>query len=103
MARSTDQRQPIDWPAWFALAWAGVFGLLYGRMVLEERAPKVLRAVERLVGRSVPDQPPPIKTGGDTDRSPGSADKAPSTSSPTGRPSFEAHRDRSAERPDRSG
>jgi hypothetical protein len=40
-------RRTIDWPGWLALAWAAWFGVLYARMVLEERAPRVLRAIER--------------------------------------------------------
>jgi hypothetical protein len=40
----------FDWRSWLALAWAGWFGLLYTRMILESRAPGVLHAVERLVG-----------------------------------------------------
>ena len=39
-----------SWRAWLALAWALWFGLLYGRMVLDERAPGVLRAIGRAVG-----------------------------------------------------
>jgi hypothetical protein len=35
-----------DWRAWLALAWAAWFGVLYARMVLEERAPGVLLAIE---------------------------------------------------------
>jgi hypothetical protein len=40
-------RDPIDWRGWVALAWAAWFGLLYGRMVLEERAPTVLATIGR--------------------------------------------------------
>ena len=29
----------IDWQSWLALAWVIVFGSLYARMVLQERAP----------------------------------------------------------------
>lgn len=29
----------IDWRSWLALAWVIVFGSLYARMVLQERAP----------------------------------------------------------------
>jgi hypothetical protein len=36
-----------DWRSWLALAWAAWFGVLYARMVLEERAPGVLLAIER--------------------------------------------------------
>jgi hypothetical protein len=41
--------RPRDWRTWLALAWAVWFGVLYGRMVLDERAPGVLRAIERAV------------------------------------------------------
>lgn len=44
----TRSTRPIDWRAWLALAWAAWFGLLYARMVLEERAPGILRAIESL-------------------------------------------------------
>jgi hypothetical protein len=44
---ATDSKNRIDWRAWLALAWAGWFGVLYARMVLEERAPRALRAIER--------------------------------------------------------
>ena len=43
------KRKP-DWQTWLALAWATWFGLLYGRMVLAERAPRVLRTIERAAG-----------------------------------------------------
>jgi len=33
----------VDWRGWLALGWATWFALLYTRMVLEERAPEVLR------------------------------------------------------------
>ncbi len=46
--RSAD-RPSIDWRGWIALAWAAWFGLLYARMVLDERAPAVLPAVGRAV------------------------------------------------------
>ena len=39
-----------DWRAWLALAWAVGFGLLYARMVLEERAPGLLAMVGRWAG-----------------------------------------------------
>ena len=34
----------IDWRGWIALAWVVWFGILYGKMVLEERGDKI-RAV----------------------------------------------------------
>jgi hypothetical protein len=40
-------RRALDWRAWLALAWAVWFGVFYVRMVLEERAPRVLRVIER--------------------------------------------------------
>lgn len=42
-------RRAIDWRAWLVLAWAAWFGLLYARMVLDERAPAVLPAIGRAV------------------------------------------------------
>jgi hypothetical protein len=48
---TTKRTQPrCDWRSWLALAWAAWFGVLYARMVLEERAPEALRAIERAVG-----------------------------------------------------
>jgi hypothetical protein len=44
---SSSSKLRIDWRGWLALAWAVWFGVLYARMVLEERAPRVLRAIER--------------------------------------------------------
>lgn len=38
----------IDWRAWIALTWVVCFGLLYGRMVIEQRGGKVRAAVTRL-------------------------------------------------------
>jgi hypothetical protein len=43
-------RRTLDWRAWLALTWAVWFGALYTRMVLEERAPRVLRVIERASG-----------------------------------------------------
>ncbi len=34
-----------DWRSWLTLAWAIVFGLLYARMVVEARAPRLLRSI----------------------------------------------------------
>ena len=39
--------RPIDRRTCLALVWAIGFGILYGRMVLFERAPGVVRAIER--------------------------------------------------------
>ena len=50
MSTTIDGRRRIDWRGWLALAWAAWFGVLYTRMVLDERAPGVLRAVERASG-----------------------------------------------------
>ncbi len=50
MSRSEGAARSIDWRSWLALAWAAWFGVLYARMVLEERAPRVLRAIERAAG-----------------------------------------------------
>ncbi len=33
-----EQLKTIDWRAWLTLAWVVWFGLLYGRMVIEQRA-----------------------------------------------------------------
>jgi hypothetical protein len=46
MSRSEAGRRAIDWRSWLALAWVAWFGVLYTRMVLDERAPGVLRAIE---------------------------------------------------------
>jgi hypothetical protein len=43
----TGSKKSVDWRAWLALIWAGWFGLLYARMVLQERAPRALHAIER--------------------------------------------------------
>jgi len=40
-------RRPVDWRAWLALAWAAWFGLLYGAMLLERRAPWAQSLVHR--------------------------------------------------------
>ncbi len=45
-------RPRVDWRGWLALAWALWFGLLYARMVLDERGPGVLRAIERIQERA---------------------------------------------------
>jgi hypothetical protein len=47
MSRSEAKSRATDWRAWLALAWAAWFGVLYARMVLDERAPGVLRKIER--------------------------------------------------------
>lgn len=47
MADSTASRSRVDWKSWLALAWAVWFGILYVRMVLEERAPRALQAIEQ--------------------------------------------------------
>ncbi|WP_199756780.1 hypothetical protein [Tautonia sociabilis] len=39
-----------DWRSWLALCWAVVFGLLYARMVLQERAPGVWEAIRQFAG-----------------------------------------------------
>lgn len=38
-------RPRIDWRGWLALAWAAWFGLLYGAMLLERRAPRLLASL----------------------------------------------------------
>ncbi len=43
-------RRP-DWPGWAALGWAAGFGLLYARMVVEQKAPGLLQIVRQYLGR----------------------------------------------------
>ncbi len=50
MSRSeASDRTRIDWRGWLALAWAAWFGLLYAKMVLDERAPGLARAIGRFL------------------------------------------------------
>ena len=42
-------RRP-DWRGWIILAWVAWFGLLYGKMVVEQRGVKLQRWIAR-VGR----------------------------------------------------
>ena len=49
MASTADERRPVDWRGWAAMAWAVWFGGLYARMVAVERAPAVARSIERMV------------------------------------------------------
>jgi hypothetical protein len=53
MSRSEPGPSPrsIDWPGWICLAWADGAGILYVRMILECRAPGVLAALGRWLGR----------------------------------------------------
>ena len=44
-------RSAPDWRGLLMLAWVGVFGLLYARMVLETKAPDLARALRSLIGR----------------------------------------------------
>jgi hypothetical protein len=37
----TSTRRPPDWRSWLALAWVVWFGLLYGKMVIEQRGGKL--------------------------------------------------------------
>ncbi len=48
MSRVDGPPQRIDWRGWLALAWVAWFGWLYGRMVLEQRAPGLLAALRSL-------------------------------------------------------
>jgi hypothetical protein len=44
MPRS-DERRPVDWRGWIALAWVVWFGVLYGKMVVESRGGAVLASL----------------------------------------------------------
>jgi hypothetical protein len=37
----TADRRPVDWRGWIILAWVVWFGLLYGKMVVEQRGGKL--------------------------------------------------------------
>ena len=41
MRRSENNRRSIDWRGWIILAWVVWFGLLYGKMVVEQRGGKL--------------------------------------------------------------
>ncbi|GAC1473272.1 MAG: hypothetical protein NVSMB9_21610 [Isosphaeraceae bacterium] len=43
----------IDWRGWLALAWVVWFGLLYGKMVVEQRGGKLQAAVAALRGTNL--------------------------------------------------
>jgi hypothetical protein len=45
--RWLNQRRSLDWRGWLALIWAAWFGVLYARMVVDQRAPRALRAISR--------------------------------------------------------
>ena len=50
-SESPETRSPLratDWRAWIALAWVVWFGLLYGKMVLEERGEKLRAAISSI-------------------------------------------------------
>lgn len=47
--RRSEPPRPFDWRSWLTLGWALVFGALYARMVLRERAPGAWEAVEEMV------------------------------------------------------
>jgi hypothetical protein len=49
---SHSERRPIDWRGWAALAWVLPFTLLYVRMILERRAPGLLRVLQELGSRT---------------------------------------------------
>ncbi len=36
----------IDWRSWLTVAWASTCGILYVRMILQERAPGVLEWIQ---------------------------------------------------------
>ena len=46
-------RRPIDWRGWIVLAWVIWFGLLYGKMVVEQRGGKI-RGVLASCGKESP-------------------------------------------------
>ena len=49
MPRSDAIPPRFDWRGWLALAWVAWFGLLYGAMLLERRAPGLKAAWEARV------------------------------------------------------
>ena len=62
MPRSDPDRRAFDWRGWLALAWAAWFGLLYGGMILERRAPRAMASIRgaraaasRRSGGGIPD------------------------------------------------
>jgi hypothetical protein len=42
-------KEGFDWRSWLTLGWVVVFGALYARMVLQERAPGAWEAIRGLV------------------------------------------------------
>jgi hypothetical protein len=43
----------VDWRGWVALAWAAFWGWAYALMLLQARAPQVLRGIKALAGIAV--------------------------------------------------
>ena len=41
----SETRPRIDWRAWLTLAWVVWFGILYGKMVVEQRGEKIRAAL----------------------------------------------------------
>jgi hypothetical protein len=52
-AAETSTRRGIDWRGWIALIWALWFGSLYVRMVLEQRAPRLLDVLRDVTARII--------------------------------------------------
>jgi hypothetical protein len=42
----------VDWRGWLALAWVVWFGLLYGKMVVEQRGGKLREVLRPISGRA---------------------------------------------------
>ena len=45
MPRSEPARPPFDWRGWLILAWVLWFGLLYGKMIVEARGPRLRQLI----------------------------------------------------------
>jgi hypothetical protein len=52
-----ERLKSVDWRGWLALAWVVWFGLLYGRMVIEQRGGKVRSAASGLISRPAESTP----------------------------------------------
>jgi hypothetical protein len=49
--RLRDRFRQVDWRGWLAVAWVVWFGLLYGKMVVEQRGGKLSAAVASFTSR----------------------------------------------------